>query len=185
MLTSSTYGVLARQGNIPMTSTVLMDEHQCMSEERDAAVVLDSAVTCQWWMSWFWCISPLLLARIWANLLRFCFLKLFSLIHFTTLIQKQSEHPHVSTTFTIIVVVVVFFKCNKNTRKLWPEQFEKYAHFIGFVIFYGLLALFESLGSSNCTEAGDGSLDSLSRCLHAWAPCHIDTYLFSVRFRRL
>lgn len=53
-----------------------------------------------------------------------------------------------------------------------------------FVIIYGLLALFESLESSNCTEAGDESLDSLSRCLHAWAPCHIHTYLLSVRFRR-
>lgn len=95
---TSTYEVFARQGNIPMTSTELMDGHQCISKERDAAVVLDSAVTCQWWMSWFWCIFPLWLARIWANLLRFCFLKLFSLIHLTTLVQKQSEHPHVTTT---------------------------------------------------------------------------------------
>lgn len=43
---------------------------------------------------------------------------------------------------------------------------------------------FKYLESTDCAEAGGGCLDSPSRCLHAWALWHIDTYVFSMRFRR-
>lgn len=43
---------------------------------------------------------------------------------------------------------------------------------------------FQSLESTNCTEAGVVSLDSPSGCLRAWALGLIHRYLFSVRFCR-